>query len=287
MRICLLLALGLLGSFSATAQENANETLQRELQKQVDRLKGQSATGDKAKAEEEDESKPRPLTVNEMAGEWTAVKLGDADVTKTKVTVKAIDDTHLALEGKYKDWKQEGEITDGKVVFTRKPKSGEMSEKAPPWARDDVAAKGELQWKLELKGERRGKEAFLEGKWYPGELQWRTAKGAAPVPVPLPADRQAQYLGPGTPLDVQFKKPIPKFFFYAKCVNGLQSIKELYLGVPTLIEVQFDPEYKEDEYSIELEADEQKLKLVAHRTDQRGIIFRTDFFVPGGQSQAK
>lgn len=243
----------------------------------LDRLRSE-----KSESKEADDSKPRPLRPEELVGEWKAVKVADADATDTTIKVRFKDEgsKQLVLDGKYSDWEQEGKVENGKVVFTRKPTANQMSDKAPQWARDDVAKQGELKWKLELKGEFRDREARLEGKWFPGELQWRTAKGAHPD-LPIPGERQAQYLGPGTPLDVQFKKPTPKFFLYAKCVRGLQSIDELYVGVPTLIEAQFDPENEADEYSIELKAGEQKLKLVARKIDKKGIIFRTDFFVPG------
>ena len=74
---------------------------------------------------------------------------------------------------------------------------------------------------------------------------------------------------------------MPKFFLYAKCVNGLQSITDLYLGVPTLIEAQFEPEYDGDEYPVTLKSGDQELKLTARKIDKKGIIFRTDLFVPG------
>jgi len=267
----------MLFAFASRALSQEKDSRQTELEKSVAQQKNQ-----KAQPEDNDDSKPRPLTLDELPGDWTAVKIGESASPKTKIKVKK-DETgkRLVLEGKYKDWKQEGEVADGKVIFTRKPSADEMSEKAPKWARDDVYSQGELEWKLELKGERRDKEAHLDGKWFPGQLQWRTAKGAHPD-LALPGDRQAQYLGPGKPLDVEFKKPTPKFFLYAKCVRGLQSIEELYVGVPTLIEAQFDPEYDADEYPVTLQSGEQELKLVAHKIEKKGIICRTDLFIPGG-----
>jgi hypothetical protein len=264
-------------SFSQTSAEQ-QQSLEREHQKHLDRLRARDA-----KNKEADDTKPRPLTSEELIGEWTALKIGDAEITKTRIKIKSKEEgsKQLVLEGKYKDWEQEGEVTDGKIVFVRTPTAEQMSEKAPKWAREDVQNQGKLKWKMELKGERRDKEAHLDGKWFPGELQWRTAKGAHPD-LNLPGDRQAQYLGPGKPLEVQLKKPMPKFFLYAKCMRGLQFINEFYLGVPTLVELQFDPEYDADQYPLELTTGRERLKLVAHKIDKKGIIFRTDFFVPGG-----
>jgi len=262
----------------AQRTDQQKQSLEREHQKGLDRLRSQDANSQKPA-----DSKPRPLIPNEFIGEWQVVKIGDEAVGKSKIKIKWKDEEskQLGLEGRYKDWVQDGEITDGKVVFTRQPTADEMSEKAPKWARDDVQRQGELKWKMELKGEFRDKEGHLEGKWFPGELQWRTAKGAHPD-LPVPGERQAQYLGPGKPLEVEFKKPVPKFFLYAKCVPGLQFVDEFYAGVPTLVELQFDPEYDADEFPIELSTGRQRLKLIARKIDKKGIIFRTDFFVPGG-----
>lgn len=269
----------LVSVFFAARMFSQDDSDSRERLKALDRI---HADDQKAKNKDTDDSKPRALTADELVGDWMATKIGEDDASKTKVKIRFKDEKskELVLEGEYKDWKQDGEVVDGKIVFMRKPKAEEMSEKAPKWARDMVQAQGKLKWKMELKGELRDKEAHLDGKWFPGELEWRAA--AKPHPdLPVPGERQAQYLGPGKPLDVQFKKRIPKYFLYANCVRGLQSIEELYLGVPTLIEAQFDPEYDADEYPIELKAGEQKLKLVARKIDKKGMIFRTDFFVPG------
>lgn len=229
----------------------------------------------------------RPLTASEMAGKWKILQLGSAQPEEARLTIRLKDEQskRLVVEGKYRDWEQEGEVAEGKVTFVRKPKAAEMSDNAPLWARDIVAASGELKWKLELKGEFREKKAFLEGKWYPGEFQWRTAVGANPA-LPLPGEGQAQYLGPGKPLQVRLEKPVPKFFLYAKCLQGLQPVEELYVGVPTLIEAQFDPEYEDEEdYPIELKNGDQSVQLTARKFDQKGMIFRTDFFIPGAVAQ--
>src|SRR6266542_6861025 len=71
-----------------------------------------------------------------------------------------------------------------------------MSGKAPPWAREKVAAEGKLEWKLALKAESRKGEWVLEGKWYPGQFKWEE-KGEK---------KEAWYLDEGKPVDVKFKK---------------------------------------------------------------------------------
>jgi len=46
----------------------------------------------------------------------------------------------------------------------RKPKAEEMSDKAPQWAREKIAAEGKLEWKITLKAESRKGEWVLERK---------------------------------------------------------------------------------------------------------------------------
>jgi len=71
-----------------------------------------------------------------------------------------------------------------------------------------------------------------------------------------------------------------KIFLYAVCADGLQAIDKLYVGVPTLVEVQLKTDYGKSEYQFELSAGGVPLKLNAHAIDQHGRIFRTDPFVP-------
>jgi hypothetical protein len=74
--------------------------------------------------------------------------------------------------------------------------------------------------------------------------------------------------------------PGGKIFLYAVCADGLQAIDKLYVGVPTLVEVQLKTDYGKSEYQFELSAGGVPLKLNAHAIDQHGRIFRTDPFVP-------
>ena len=151
----------------------------------------------------------RPLTIDEIPGDWKEVKIGTEEPKDTKVKIKFKDENSktLTIEGKYSDWEADGDVVDGKVTFSRKPAADEMSEKAPKWARDKVAAEGKLKWKLELKAEAREKGAHLEGRWFPGELKWSGAPGST--------SGEATYLGPGKPLEVKFKSPNAEVFLCA------------------------------------------------------------------------
>jgi hypothetical protein len=71
-----------------------------------------------------------------------------------------------------------------------------------------------------------------------------------------------------------------RIFLYAVCSDGLQAIYKLYVGVPTLVEVQLKTDYGKSEYQFELSAGGAPLKLGAHAIDQHNRIFRTDPFVP-------
>src|ERR1700682_2098854 len=91
------------------------------------------------------------LNVDEMRGDWKAEKIGDKESPEDDIVIKFKDEKsqQLVVEGKYKDWEADGAVADGKIAFTRKPKAAEMSDKAPQWARDKIAAEGKLKWKLE------------------------------------------------------------------------------------------------------------------------------------------
>lgn len=78
-----------------------------------------------------------------------------------------------------------------------------------------------------------------------------------------------------------------RIFLYAVCIDGLQVIEELYVGVSTVVEVQFDAESEKKEVPIEISIGGQTLKLTAKRYDDHGRIFRTDPIVPGGKNAAK
>jgi hypothetical protein len=78
-----------------------------------------------------------------------------------------------------------------------------------------------------------------------------------------------------------------RIFLYAIVIDGLQVIDELYVGVPTIVEVQFDDQRGEKEMPIELSIGGQTVKLTAKRYDEAGRIFRTEPIVPGGKAAGK
>src|SRR6266446_7770573 len=69
----------------------------------------------KNSTEDADESKLRPLTIDEISGEWVGVKIGGNESRDAKIKIKFKDEKskRLVLEGKYKNWEQEGEVADG------------------------------------------------------------------------------------------------------------------------------------------------------------------------------
>jgi hypothetical protein len=234
------------------------------------------APDEKGKEDSAKDKKVRPLTIDEMPGEWKEVKIGTEEPKDTKVKIKFKDENSktLALEGKYKDWEQDGDVADGTVTFTRKPSADEMSEKAPKWARDKVAAEGKLKWKLELKAEAREKGAHLEGNWFPGELKWSGAPGST--------SGEATYLGPGKPLEVKFKSPNAEVFLYARCVTGLQRVPRFYTSVPMVIQAAFDEPLADLTQEVKVTVGGQELKLTAKRDAFDYRVFFTETVVPSG-----
>lgn len=81
------------------------------------------------------------------------------------------------------------------------------------------------------------------------------------------------------PLWIEVEQIMPgggRIFLYAVCNDGLQSIDELYVGVPTIVEVQYDPPLDKPEVSLEIQTSSGKLTLTAKRYDPRGYIFRSE-----------
>jgi hypothetical protein len=66
-----------------------------------------------------------------------------------------------------------------------------------------------------------------------------------------------------------------EIFLFAQTAIGLQAIDEFYLGIPTVVEVQYDPPLNQTETSLELKVPSGNLRLKAKRYDVRGYIFRT------------
>ena len=148
-----------------------------------------------------------PLTEREICGIWKAEKIGDNEVPVDDLYIY-YGDKGFTVEGKYKDWHaaaNANQVTETSVTIWRKPKAEEMSDKAPQWAREKIAAEGKLEWKLALKAESRKGEWVMEGKWHPGQFKW-SENGWSETGESDEASRKASYLDEGKPVDVRFKK---------------------------------------------------------------------------------
>jgi len=75
-------------------------------------------------------------------------------------------------------------------------------------------------------------------------------------------------------------KERPTFLLYAQTTAGLQAIKDLYVGVPTIVEVQFKSAYGKPEYEFELSAGGSSRKLKAMMFDRQRRIYRTAPILP-------
>ena len=113
------------------------------------------------------EERREEVPVEELVGQWYHA------ASDSKVTIDFLyhkEKKHeLSLKGKY-SWG--GIYEKGTIVFTRTPYTDEMSGAIPEWAREMVAEKGNLRWRLELKPTQTCPTSELTGFWYPGEVQW-------------------------------------------------------------------------------------------------------------------
>jgi hypothetical protein len=206
------------------------------------------------------------LPAEEIAGEWFS---DDGDIVEVAPAV-ANDEGTFVLLSKHQ-WK--GSYAAGKLIFSRMPTVEEMSPAAPEWARAQV--QGKLAWSLELDAHGKCGEPSLDGKWYPGELQFieeRTPDGEI-------SKRQATVTGRGKPVDVRYTGG-PRYFLFARSSMGRQNIKDVYLGVATEIELQFARPHDRPSLPVEVSIGDQRVKLIATKIDAKGHIFRTDAFVP-------
>ncbi len=73
-----------------------------------------------------------------------------------------------------------------------------------------------------------------------------------------------------------------KIFLYAVTNRGLQQILHPYVGVPMVIEAQYDPPTGEAEMTLDVSIGGETKTLVFKRVDPIGYIYRSDPIVPGG-----
>jgi hypothetical protein len=74
--------------------------------------------------------------------------------------------------------------------------------------------------------------------------------------------------------------PPTRIYLYAVCVNGLQSIPKLYFHVPAVAEIILEEPSDLAEYTLEVEAGGEKLKLIAKPYGTSKKVYRTEVFVP-------
>jgi len=108
-----------------------------------------------------------------------------------------------------------------------------------------------------------------------GENGFLDAVDAGPAPiVPLTA---ACGVDPG--------KSKPRIYLYAVCVDGLQAIKRPYIGVPMVVEGQFDSPPADAEIRLDVKVGGRTTTLTLKRIDEKGHIYRSDPIVPGKGGQ--
>jgi hypothetical protein len=76
----------------------------------------------------------------------------------------------------------------------------------------------------------------------------------------------------------------PRIFLFAILSDGLQLINHAYVGVPMIIEAQFDPPSGEIQVTIDASFGTQAAKVIVKRIDPKGYIFRSDPLMPEGAS---
>jgi hypothetical protein len=228
---------------------------------------GNTCVGDKA-------SGNQLVPVETIIGEWVSDD-GDA----IEISPKTPHDTRLLLKGKY-EW--EGTYSDGKVTFTRIPTASEMGSKAPEWARKKV--EGQLKWSLELQVPHECDELVLKGPWFPGAIKFHEEKDVDGKIT----KQDASLVGPGTPIDQRYARPLPpvKLQLFAVGVQNLKKITELYWGVPTVVEAVYEEPQDKDTTIIEIVTGDSSLKLTAHRDAEDFRRFLTDTFLPGADKRS-
>ncbi len=155
------------------------------------------------------------IKAEELYGKWQS----DVDGSIIEIgQVNRGDNSKIKLVGRHDDWA--GSYDGKELQVIRKPKAEEMDEKAPLWARQEVAKQGNLWWSLNLTPEEEGCDGLkLTGKWFRGELTWKeTDDGTGNVT--REASSSGKYVNP---IDVKYTK-----------VGGDEGTLELS-GRPTIV----------------------------------------------------
>jgi hypothetical protein len=103
---------------------------------------------------------------------------------------------------------------------------------------------------------------------------WRAAGGDVQLP------------GLGGPCRPTPGRTKGRIFLYAICVDGLQVIQHPYVGVPMIVEAQFDPPSGEAEVTLDVTLGE-ATKMTVKRFEPKGYIYRSEPFVPQEASLKK
>jgi hypothetical protein len=81
--------------------------------------------------------------------------------------------------------------------------------------------------------------------------------------------------------------PQPRIFLYAVCNDGFQAIDHAFMGVPMIVEAQFDPPSKDGQVTLDVSFGGHSTKVTVTRFDDKGYIFRSGPLIPqGGSGQA-
>jgi hypothetical protein len=220
----------------------------------------------------------QPLPAEEIPGSWVDVDAGSIVVIEK---AGGSSGTDFVLKARH-EWS--GSLAAGKLTFKRTPKPEEMSEAAPEWARKQVA--GKLEWSLELEAKSRAQcggsfELVIEGKWFPGELQF-TEETDESGKI---AKQDASVLGKGKPIDVKWRAPSVEIQLLAQTVVGPVHVSRFFYGVPTVIEAVFDQPLSDTAVPVTVTVDDSELKLTAKRdaTDYRRFV--TDILMPAAPAK--
>ena len=127
------------------------------------------------------------IALSEVLGDWRI----DGDDSPFRIVQEDPEADPYRLEAHTADRVWKGEIIQansgtGRLVFSYKPKAGEMNAQIPSWAREYVD--GELEWKIELELDL-SCPFWMTGKWYVGEVGWPEGENTQ--------QRQAYVLGRG------------------------------------------------------------------------------------------
>lgn len=138
------------------------------------------------------------IRAEDLFGKWRS----EADGSVIEIGLIEKESKGIVVKGKHV-WA--GSYDGKKLEVIRKVAADEMDDKAPPWAREEVAKQQTLYWKLELAPALECGELKLAGKWFRGELSWREEKDSKGV-VKREAHSGGKYVNP---VDINYTRVGP------------------------------------------------------------------------------